>query len=62
MLQEIFYWVFNMSITAAVMGLLIMLVRMVKKIPRRITLFLWVVPFLRMIVPVGINSPYSLMT
>lgn len=62
MLQEIFYWVFNMSITAAVTGLLIMLVRMVKKIPRRITVFLWVVPFLRMIVPVGINSPYSLMT
>lgn len=62
MLQEIFYWVFNMSIIAAVTGLLIMLVRMVKKIPRRITIFLWAIPFLRMIVPFGINSQYSFMS
>lgn len=30
--------------------------------PRRIMVFLWLVPFLRMTVPLGLNSPYSLMT
>lgn len=62
MLQEIFYWIFNMSITASITGLLVMLVRMVKKIPRRLAVFLWAVPFLRMAIPFGLSSPYSLMT
>ena len=61
MLQEIFYWVFNMSITAALTGVLIMLIRLIKKIPRRLMVFLWAIPFLRMTVPFGLNSPYSLM-
>ncbi len=62
MVQEVFYWIFNMSITAAMTGVLIMLVRLVKKIPRRLTVFLWVIPFLRMTFPFGLNSPYSLMS
>ncbi len=62
MLQEIFYWVFNMSITAAITGMIIMLVRLIKKIPRRMTVFLWIIPFLRMIFPFGLNSPYGLMS
>lgn len=62
MLQDVFYWIFNMSITATITGVLIMLVRLIKKIPRRITVFLWIVPFVRMTIPLGLNSPYSLMT
>ena len=62
MLQEVFYWIFNMSITAALTGLLIMPVRLVKRIPRRLTAFLWIIPFLRMTVPLGLDSPYSLMS
>ena len=62
MLQEVFYWIFNMSITAAITGGLVMLLRLVKGIPRRVTVFLWAVPFLRMAVPFGVNSPYSLMS
>ena len=62
MLQEIFYWIFNMSITAAITGVLIMLVRLIKKIPRRMTVFLWIIPFLRMTFPFGLNSPYSMMS
>ena len=62
MLQEVFYWIFNMSITAALTGLLILLVRLVKRIPRRLTTFLWIIPFLRMTIPLGLDSPYSLMT
>lgn len=62
MLHEVFYWIFNMSITAALTGVLIMLVRRIKQIPRRLTVFLWLIPFLRMIIPFGLNSPYSLMS
>lgn len=62
MLQEGFYWIFNMSITAALTGVLIMLVRLIKTIPRRLTTFLWIIPFLRMTIPLGLDSPYSLMS
>lgn len=62
MLQEVFYWIFNMSITAAITGVFIMLVRLIKRIPRRLTVFLWAIPFLRMTFPFGLNSPYSLMS
>ena len=62
MLKEVFYWIFNMSITAAITGVLVMLVRLVNKIPRRLTAFLWIIPFLRMSLPFGLNSPYSLMS
>ena len=62
MLQEVFYWIFNMSITAALTGVLIMLVRLIKGIPRRMTTLLWIIPFLRMTIPLGLDSPYSLMT
>lgn len=62
MLQEVFYWIFNMSITASITGVLILLVRLIKKLPRRMAVFLWIIPFLRMTFPLGLNSPYSLMT
>ena len=62
MLQEVFYWLFNMSITATLTGLLIMLIRLIKRIPRRLTTVLWIIPFLRMTVPLGLDSPYNLMT
>ncbi len=62
MLQEVFYWIFNMSITAAITGVLVMLVRLIKKIPRRLTAFLWMIPFLRMTFPFGLNSKYGLMS
>ena len=50
-----------MSITAALTGVIVMLVRLIKKMPRRVTVFLWIIPFLRMIVPFGLNSKYGLM-
>lgn len=62
MLQEVFYWLFNMSITASVTGLLVLALRSVKIIPKRVSVFLWAIPFLRMAVPFGLNSPYSLMS
>ncbi len=51
-----------MSIVASFMGMIVMLIRKIRFIPHRVSVFLWIIPFLRMVVPVGINSPYSLMT
>lgn len=45
MLHEVFYWIFNMSITASITGLLVVLLRLIKAIPRRVIKILWVIPF-----------------
>ena len=62
MLQELFYWIFNMSIVAGITTGIIALIRMVKRIPRRMMAILWIIPALRMVVPLGLSSPYSLMS
>lgn len=62
MLQEVFYWVFNMSIIAGFTGVFIILVKLIKRIPKRLVVFLWIIPFIRMTVPIGLNSPYNLMS
>lgn len=62
MLQEVFYWIFNMSIAAALMTGIIALIGMVKSVPRRMMALLWLIPALRMTVPLGLSSPYSLMS
>lgn len=62
MLGEIFYWVFSMSIAAAVTGVPVLLLRRVKRFPRRVLTFLWAIPYLRMAVPIGLNSSFSLMS
>lgn len=58
---DVFYWLLNMSITASVTGLIVLLIRRVKVVPRRVAAVLWAIPFLRMVIPWGINSPYGLM-
>lgn len=62
MLGEIFYWVLNMSIASLITGLIIMLIRSFKKLPRRFVLYLWIIPFLRMIIPAAISGKYNLMS
>lgn len=62
MIGEVCYWIFNMSILASFMGLIVMLIRKLRFIPHRVSVFLWIIPFLRMVIPVGLNSPYSLMS
>lgn len=59
---EILYWLINMSIVASFMGLIVMAMRKIRSIPHRVSVFLWVIPFIRMCIPWGINSPYSLMS
>jgi len=61
MLGEIFYWVFNMSIAATVCMIPVLLIRLIKKIPRRLFIWLWSIPFIRMCIPVGISGKYGIM-
>ncbi len=61
MIHEIFYWVLNMSIAAALTALVVIVIRFIKRIPRRVAVFFWIAPFLRMCLPVGLDSPISLM-
>ena len=62
MLSEVFYWLFNMSVTASVSGGIVLLLRLFRRIPRRAVAVLWCIPFLRMWVPVGMSGKYGLMT
>lgn len=60
--DEIFYWILSMSIAAAVTGLPVLLARLVKRLPRRVPIILWAIPYARMVLPIGLNSPFSLMS
>ena len=62
MLSDVFYWLLNMSISASIAGSIIYLLGKISKIPRRIIKTLWIVPFFRMWIPIGMNSRYSIMT
>ena len=62
MLGDVCYWIFIMSIIASFMGLLVCLIRRIRFIPHRVSMYLWIIPFVRMCLPLGINSPYSLMS
>lgn len=62
MLHEVFYWLLSMSISAVITGIFVLLVRNIKKIPKRITVILWLVPFIRMAIPVGLNGNHNLMS
>lgn len=62
MLGDVFYWLLSMSVAAAITGLVILPIRMIRKLPRRVAIWLWFIPFLRMTVPVGVGSSYSLMS
>ena len=59
---ELFYWLLNMSIAASVTGIVIVLIRLIGKIPRRIFVLLWIIPFIRFLIPFGIGGKYGLMS
>lgn len=60
--SEVFYWLFNMSISASIVGGIVYLMDKIRRIPRKIICVLWFAPFLRMWIPIGVNSKYSLMS
>jgi beta-lactamase regulating signal transducer with metallopeptidase domain len=51
-----------MSISASLVGIIVLLLGKIKKLPRRLIHILWAIPFLRMWIPMGMSSKYSLMT
>ncbi len=59
---DIFYWFFNMSITATITGMVVYLLGKIKFLPRRLMFILWGIPFIRMWMPFGLGSEYSLMS
>lgn len=59
---DLFYWLFNMSIVGALAGLAVVLIRLIKRIPRRWIVLLWMIPLLRFLIPVGVGGKYSLMS
>ena len=61
MRSDLFYWVLNMSIIGSLAGLVVLLFRRVKRLPRFAVCLLWAVPLLRLWLPFGAASEYSLM-
>ena len=62
MLADVFYWLLNMSISASIAGTAVFLLNKIPIIPRRLVNILWAIPFMRMWIPIGLNSKYSLMS
>ena len=62
MLGEVFYWLFNMSLAASLVGLIVLGLRAIPRLPRRFACWLWLIPLFRMWIPVGMGSRWSLMT
>jgi len=59
MLSDLFYWVLNMSITATLIGLVLLLLRRIGKIPRFVIYLLWSPVLVRLLLPIGLTSRYS---
>ncbi|MBN2558572.1 MAG: peptidase M56 BlaR1 [Clostridia bacterium] len=62
MLLEIFYWVLNMSIIGGLTGLIVALLRKIPGFPRFAAYFLWILPLIRLWVPFGMASRWSLLS
>lgn len=58
--MNIFFWIFNMSVCGSVAGLLVLLLRRFRKIPRRAIKAFWALPFLRFCLPFGLYSGFGL--
>lgn len=61
LLAELFYWLVNMSIVGSVAGIVVVLVRLIWRIPRRVIVWLWAIPFCRLIVPFGVGGRFGFM-
>ena len=60
-LSEVFYWLLSMSISASVCSIIIMLIRLIPGIPKNFIRHLWLIPFIRLVIPFGFQSRYGLM-
>lgn len=55
-MAEVFYWFLNMQIVASLCALAILGLRRIRRIPRRLVCWLWLIPALRAVVPFGIGG------
>lgn len=62
MLADIFYWILNMNITATFAGLIVLILRQIKRIPRTVIYILWILPLIRLIIPFSLGYKYSIMS
>lgn len=62
MLSEIFYWLLNMSIVGGAVSIIVLCLRKVRKIPKSFVYMLWVIPLIRLVLPFGVTSKYSLLS
>jgi beta-lactamase regulating signal transducer with metallopeptidase domain len=51
-----------MSITGMAVGLIVLFLRRIKRLPRRYICFLWLLPLIRLCLPFGLPSKFSLLT
>jgi len=56
----IFYWVINISILGSAAGLIVLLLRRIRMLPRFVVYLLWMLPFIRLWMPIGLANKYSL--
>lgn len=61
-MTEIFLYIVNMSITATILAVVVLLLRLLlKKAPKWISVLLWGLVAIRLICPFAVESPFSLM-
>ncbi|MCL2670692.1 MAG: M56 family metallopeptidase [Clostridiales bacterium] len=61
-MDRIFYWVLNASILGAAAGLIVLLLRLIRALPRLGVYLLWLLPLIRLWIPVGLSNKYSLLS
>ena len=61
MLSDIFYWMINISILGSVSGIIVLILRLFRKIPRKIVYLLWIIPLFRFYFPFGIENRFSIL-
>lgn len=61
MISTVFYWMLNMSIAGSLIGCVVLLLRRIN-LPRRYLCLLWFLPLIRLMIPFGLPSKYSLLT
>ncbi len=61
-MTDVFYWILNISILGGIIGCILMLLRSIKTIPKFAVYSLWSVVLIRLIMPFGVASKYSLLS
>lgn len=58
-MENIIYYIINMSIIGALMIVIVLLIRKVKFIPKRISYIFWSIPIMRLIFPYSVSAKFS---